>query len=178
MVEAGGEIDAAGAVRDVDGEPGADAVGEDRDRERDGNKGEPPLPAAVTDIGDERAECSHGDQELHAGAGLRHLEIAGRGGDEDALEVGGNVGDRQHPCGDLCSRRLHRRDQLLPERHQKQGEEERKRDCPGDIFPEEGDHRALQHEDQPEMTGGGDRACFTEHPAECTSTDSAALRGG
>src|SRR5205085_5664630 len=106
---------------------------EDRHKERDGDEGEPPLPATVTDIGVERAERSHGDQELHPRTGLRDLEIAGRGGDEDTLEMGGNAGQRQQEGGDVRSQRLHRRDQLLAERDEKQGEEEREGEALGDM---------------------------------------------
>ena len=116
--------------------------------------------------------ASHRDQELDPGAGLGDLEIAGRRGDEDAFEMGGHAGEREQ--AERRSRavtRLHRRHELLADRDQEQGVEEREGEAARHRLAEAGDDRALEHQHQPEMAGEGDAARLAEQPAQRAGAD-------
>jgi hypothetical protein len=170
MVETGGEV-AVGFVGDVDGAPSADAVGEDRNQDRREHEEDAPGPGAEADVRDESAIGDHGDQELHARAGLGHLEIAVRDGDEDAFDMRGYANDGEQGHADLGSDELHHRHHLLADRNEEKCVEYRKGERARDRLAEAGDHGPLQHQHEAGMAGERDHGRLPEQPAERACRD-------
>ena len=105
MVEASGEFDAA-VVSDVDRAKCAQPVGDDRNDDAHRHEGNPPAPASETQVGDECAVSHHSNEEFYPRTRLGHAKIAGRGRDEDTIDMGWNSGPAEQHHAHLGGQRL------------------------------------------------------------------------
>ena len=81
----------------IDRSKGPNAIGNDWDHNTGGHERDPARPVAEAQIGDQRPQRHHGNQEFNARTGLRHAEQRRRGRNINAINMGRNAGQPKQP---------------------------------------------------------------------------------